>query len=83
MKPSRRTQNSLQVLVISWKMFLGLKKNLYKIIIKTVSFPQNHWLGGHSDPAGAGPAKAEEAILSYVKLSSRGETLTYNGAVRY
>ena len=64
-------------------MFLGLKKNLYKIIIKTVSFPQNHWLGGHSDPAGAGPAKAEEAILSYVKLSSRGETLTYNGAVRY
>ena len=83
MKPSRRTQNSLQVLVISWKMFLGFKKNLYKIIIKTVSFPQNHWLGGHSDPAGAGPAKAEEAILSYVKLSSRGETLTYNGAVRY
>ena len=83
MKPSRRTQDSLQVLVISWKMFLGLKKNLYKIIIKTVSFPQNYWLGGHSDPAGAGPAKAEEAILSYVKLSSRGETLTYNGAVRY
>lgn len=40
------------------------KENLYKII--TVSFPQNHWLGGHSDPARA----AEEAILSYIKLSS-------------
>ena len=42
------------------------KENLYKITIKILSFAQNHWLGGHSDPTWA----AEEAILSYIKLSS-------------